>query len=383
MDKKIKILHVIPNLRKGGAERLVLSIFNRFKQLDYVEAKLVIFENANDYSFLCDGLDITVIPSKVVPSITKKWDIDTAAFDKFVKEFNPDIIHTHLLETEWVARINPLPGAAYISHMHSEQYGMFDNFTLATLFSKKKLIDFIDKRKLLKMYDRMDNKFISISSFITEYFEERFPQKFKNNIYTIYNSIEYGRFKNDSYTPPDASKTIKCVCVARLIYYKNQQFLIGVFKLLKEKGLNITLDIIGNGPDMEMLKQKIANAGLTDMVFLHGSINNVEDYLKNANIFTYSAIDGLFGISLLEALAAGLPFVALKGRADGDRLVDGVNGFIVEGEDTEQYVAKMLELINNPALAISMGKMNDALAKQHDIVAYTDDLINVYKKSIK
>jgi glycosyltransferase involved in cell wall biosynthesis len=119
------------------------------------------------------------------------------------------------------------------------------------------------------------------------------------------------------------------------------------------------------------------------MVFLSGSVNNVEDYLKNANIFTYSAIDGLFGISLLEALAAGLPFVALKGRADGDRLVDGINGFIVDGQDTEQYVAKMLELINNPALATSMGKMNDALAQQHDIVAYTDDLISVYRKISK
>ena len=52
----MKILHIIPSLRKGGAERLVLDICNEVINQQNIEVKLVTFSEENEYQFLKMGL---------------------------------------------------------------------------------------------------------------------------------------------------------------------------------------------------------------------------------------------------------------------------------------------------------------------------------------
>ena len=71
-----KIIHVIPNLKKGGAERLVLDICNQSRNEKSIEVKLITFSKENEYSFLTKSIDWEIIPSYFTPSLTKKDRIE-------------------------------------------------------------------------------------------------------------------------------------------------------------------------------------------------------------------------------------------------------------------------------------------------------------------
>ena len=68
----LKVLHIIPNLLKGGAERLVLDICNELEKRVDVKVKLITFRNDNDYEFMSNELDHEVIPSRFIPSVSGK-----------------------------------------------------------------------------------------------------------------------------------------------------------------------------------------------------------------------------------------------------------------------------------------------------------------------
>lgn len=73
----MKILQIIPTLRKGGAERLALNICHELAKRDGITIKLVTLHPQNDYQELTEGLDWTVIPATFIPSITGKaiWNV--------------------------------------------------------------------------------------------------------------------------------------------------------------------------------------------------------------------------------------------------------------------------------------------------------------------
>ena len=68
----MKILHIIPSLDKGGAERLTLDIVRSLTDFPGVEVSLVIFRNENNYTFLTNEINFKVIPSFYTPSLKGK-----------------------------------------------------------------------------------------------------------------------------------------------------------------------------------------------------------------------------------------------------------------------------------------------------------------------
>ena len=114
----LKILQIIPNLRKGGAERLVLDICNELNNQQTIEVQLVTFSKENEYSFLTKNIDWDIIPSKVIPSITKKATLDITLLQEKIDAFQPDIIHTHLYEAEMVLSQINIGKAKRFSHFH-------------------------------------------------------------------------------------------------------------------------------------------------------------------------------------------------------------------------------------------------------------------------
>ena len=114
----MKILHIIPTLSKGGAERLVLDIIKQTLKIENTEVRLVIFRDEIAYDISEVNDIISIIPASVQLSITKKLKINIAVLQSYINEFNPDIIHTHLFEAELVSRFCFYPKARWFSHAH-------------------------------------------------------------------------------------------------------------------------------------------------------------------------------------------------------------------------------------------------------------------------
>ena len=92
----LRIIHIIPNLNTGGAERLVLDICNEIKTYKDHRVELITFSDNNEYSHLTKNIKWHVIHSKFSPSILKKNMINLEKLQQFIIEFEPDIIHSHL-----------------------------------------------------------------------------------------------------------------------------------------------------------------------------------------------------------------------------------------------------------------------------------------------
>ena len=91
----LKILHIIPRIRKGGAERLVLDIVTELQKRQDVQVKLVTFGDENAYQADYPIIHPMVIPSWVNASMFKPCIYHIRELQSFVESYAPDVIHTH------------------------------------------------------------------------------------------------------------------------------------------------------------------------------------------------------------------------------------------------------------------------------------------------
>src|SRR5687767_5381871 len=151
----MKILHIIPSLNTGGAERLTLDICRELNAQGH-EVKLVISRDVNDYKLLSKDVDLHYLPAYVRPSVFGTWEKNLEPLNDFIRAFNPDIIHSHLFEAEILSRENIFEGISYFTHCH-DNMPQFRNLSLQTVFNKKRLTNYYEKKHLLRQYLKCGN----------------------------------------------------------------------------------------------------------------------------------------------------------------------------------------------------------------------------------
>ena len=366
----MKILNIIPNLKKGGAERLVLDICNELKQRDGVEVKLITFTKDNQYEFLTKSINWQVISVNHQLSIIKKNVIEIENLQKELDEFKPDIIHTHLLEADLIARSCYYPNAKWVFHCHS-------NLKIFSKNHKDLKQNIVYKFERAYLFNRIKenggNNFIAISKNTYNYFKD----KVKNYPLTLLpNAIDFKRFYNESVK--QVNTKLNLINIGSLTKLKNQVFLIEVANYLNEIHIDFELFILGEGVLRKSLEEKINEYKLADKVRLVGNVDDVNIYLQKSSIYLHTSTSESFGLTTLEAMAAGLPVVTLDAGGNKDLIVEGKNGFLLKKEDIKTFTDKILEIHQNPDKHQQMSNFAKDFAKQYDIVEYVDKLTQLY-----
>jgi glycosyltransferase involved in cell wall biosynthesis len=147
------------------------------------------------------------------------------------------------------------------------------------------------------------------------------------------------------------------LCVGRLVEKKGQAYLIDACAMLRGKGFDVQCMMIGDGPDRDLLQQRIDATGLTGHVKLAGSrtTDEVASALRQATVFVLPSIvtgsgnaEGL-PLALEEAMAAGVPVLSTRVTGIPELVDDGVNGVLVDPGDASQLAAALERLITSPA----------------------------------
>jgi glycosyltransferase involved in cell wall biosynthesis len=92
---------------------------------------------------------------------------------------------------------------------------------------------------------------------------------------------------------------------------------------------------------------------------------NIADSYAAADIFVYASQTETFGRVLVEAMAAGLPIVALNGPSIMDLIADGINGVKIYRKSTRVFAGRVADVLNNPSRAASMGQQAQKDAREH------------------
>ena len=376
----LKILQIIPNLRKGGAERLVLDICNELNNQQTVEVQLVTFSKENEYSFLTKNIDWDIIPSKVIPSITKKATLDITLLQEKIDAFQPDIIHTHLYEAEMVLSQINIGKAKRFSHFHDNMIQL-DNSLLFNVSLKNRITNLYERNILTKTIKPSTNNFICISNDSYSYAKKVLPKKNRININLLLNAIDVSRFTNNIIRGGVKQK-IRLVNIGSFVKKKNQIFLIDVANELFNKKINFEIIFLGDGVLMQYIKTYAESLGLEDKIIFKGKVAKVEEYLDNSDFYLHSATYEPLGLVLLEAMAAGLPIITLDGKGNRDLMEQGKNGYMIHQQDPKEFAQKIISLVENKDKYAEISNYCKEYVKQYDIKEYVNKLLALYKDSI-
>jgi glycosyltransferase involved in cell wall biosynthesis len=110
---------------------------------------------------------------------------------------------------------------------------------------------------------------------------------------------------------PSHGNTKRFLAIGRFSHlHKGFDLLIDAFCLFAEKDKDWLLDIVGEGPEEQLYREKIADYHLEQRVFLHPFTNRIQDYYSNAQVYVLSSRWEGFGLVLVEAMAHGLPVIS-------------------------------------------------------------------------
>jgi glycosyltransferase involved in cell wall biosynthesis len=201
---------------------------------------------------------------------------------------------------------------------HDDVFSIYNKRTFKTRLYKEIFIH------TLKMSDGI----LCISKFVISQGQKLFPNK---KSFLVYNGIDLKNFKPSKLLKKE-NKMIEILFVGRIIKDKGLETLVKCLAEMKNE-ISFHLKIVGGGDDEETIKQLIDLYRLNDEIEIKDPTPNVVQYYQKADFFVHPAIwnEG-FGITLVEALACGVPCIGPRSGAIPEIIEDGKNGFLYDSK---------------------------------------------------
>jgi glycosyltransferase involved in cell wall biosynthesis len=138
--------------------------------------------------------------------------------------------------------------------------------------------------------------------------------------------------------------------------------------------------IVGDGPDRASVEVEIDRLGLRDAVTLLGERQDVPALLAESDVFVLSSLSEGMPISILEAMAAGLPLVASRVGGVPELVVDGETGLLVPPGDPEALAEALARIVAEPGLRRRLGQTSlDRAVERFDLPAFHDAHLRLYR----
>jgi colanic acid/amylovoran biosynthesis glycosyltransferase len=168
---------------------------------------------------------------------------------------------------------------------------------------------------------------------------------------------------------------IRLISVGRLVEKKGHAYAVATLAELRARrpDRDFELDIVGDGPLGPALEAQIEAEGLGARVRLHGGLDHrqVRELLEAAHVFVLHSVTAHDGdmegipVSIMEAMAMGLPVVATRHSGIPELIEDGLSGLLVEERDVEAMAGAIETLIDAPGTAAAMSRNARARIEQH------------------
>lgn len=367
-SEPIRILHVVGRMDRGGTEALVMSLL---RELD---RDFMIFDIVEQTEDICDydeeilglGSKIFRCPTLHLTNIKeyRQW------WKKFLKE-HPEyyIIHGHSRGSAPVyLSVAKKLGRRTIAHCHNNSNGK----------GLKGIIRYIWQYPL-----HFIPEFCFACSKDSGYSQFGKKRKFK----VILNGIQTEKYLWNPETRKKLRKELELEKnfvvgnVARFEPQKNHEFLIDIFKEIKELEPSAKLMLVGQGTKEKNIKEKIHRLNLDKDVIFMGLRSDVNDLMQAMDVFLLPSFFEGLGIVNIEAQAASLPcFVSDKVVPKEIELTDLVH-YIPLQKEPRYWAAQIVQYKNSEN--IRRNTLEEIKKSGFDIKSTRDYLINFYLKLLK
>jgi len=344
----VKIVQMVPALGWGGAQVFCIQLCNELANYPGYQITLVSLYDHNANHMSVDLIDKRV---KFV-TLGKKKGFDTKIFVKvykLLKEIQPDVVNTHLHSGYYVTWAYLKMKDVVMRRIHTfhslvTKDAPWHGRLMYKYFFSKGIIHPVSiseevLRGALAEYGPSATTLINNGSA---------PVKPTEKFQSVVDQINSFKKNKD---------TKVLVNVGRIYDVKNQRVILDAFKIFEQENVNaIALIVGGHLPDEQQFYDDLVKDKPSNVHFI-GKVNNVGDYLLNADAFLMPSIYEGMPISLLEALSAGaVPVCTPVGG-----LLNTVKpdiGFLSTGSDSASYLAALRAYFNTDDAALEKLKAN-------------------------
>ncbi len=166
--------------------------------------------------------------------------------------------------------------------------------------------------------------------------------------------------------PPIAEprgRPIEMVFVGRLTEIKQPEQFLEIAARVKEHRRDLRAVVVGDGPELPRLGDLSVARDLADNVSFLGQLDNVAEILKQSKVFVLTSRSEGLSISMLEAMAWGVPVVAADVGELGDLVVNGQTGWLVHPGAIDDYRRRIVELLDDEDLRCRLSSNARVAAK--------------------
>ncbi len=188
------------------------------------------------------------------------------------------------------------------------------------------------------------------------------------------------------YPPADKLQTDQfwVTTTGTLTWPKGHEYALQSISNLRDRGINVRFNILGDGPDRQRMLYTIRDLNLEKVVRLHGlkSQEGVRELLQKSDVFLLSSLSEGISNAVLEAMACGIPIVTTDCGGMTEAVTDGVEGFVVPVRNADAITGALKMLWEDPQLRRRMGKAGrQRVEKSFSLVQQVDQFTSLYKQT--
>lgn len=346
-----KILMVGMSLTKtrGGISTLISEILNSDLNSDfaveYIESQAEDFKGFNKLI-----LALKAVFLFVVKILTK----------------NPSLVYVHigsnasLYRESFFVVLAKIFGKKTVAHFHA---GNVDEY----LEKQSK-----SGRKFISWAIGQSDKLIAVSKDSAEKLQKLAP---KNEIEIIVNAIDTKPFEFSQNRFENRSTIVRLLFVGAMGKLKGETDLADAIKIISTKNTDFRVSFLGFGG--ENLQKYCAEIRIENFIEFVGAVSLTERlaFFEKADIFVLPTYAEAMPMSVIEAMAAGLPIVSTTVGGIPELIEESEEGFLIEPANAQKLAEKLSILISDKDLRIKMGKKaQEKVGKELDFRVYTEKL---------
>ncbi|WP_082132268.1 glycosyltransferase [Luteimonas sp. FCS-9] len=327
-------MHIIRSLDFGGVESRMILLAQHAEESDFEHTFCAIHSGGAAFAKMKNsGANVTVLGEPAsIPSIRA-----LSSLTRHIRKYSPDIVHTHGAEANFHGLI--ASRFAKVPVTLGEEIGIPRHSPAARIAFR---IVYGTADGVVAISNSVKNAIVTLQ------------EANREDIHVVLNPARMLDTVTRRSSLKNANQSFRLGFAGRLEEVKNASSLLDAIAIVRDSGVQATLDIVGNGSQRALLEKQALALGLSKSVAFHGFMEDPFSTLGSCDLYIQPSLSEGFGIALVEAMSAGLATLATPVGGATEIIEHGINGLLLEDVDGQS-------IANGVIAAAALGR--DELAR--------------------
>jgi glycosyltransferase involved in cell wall biosynthesis len=327
------VVHVVGSLHVGGLERVVMDLVQHIDR-DRFSPRVVCLDEKGAWAERFAGLGVPVDcvarPGEGV--LRRIWRLAG-----HLREVGADVVHAHNVKAHVQGGL--AAALARVPIVVSTKHG-------------RNAPDSFLARAASRLACRLSSHLVGVSKDCAAIWHE-VERASESKVLVITNGVDLAHARAHVQSAPDGAHAL---CVARLNVVKDPMTLLHAARLVLDREPAFRLDLAGDGPLRDYVERAVRTLDLGEAVRVLGTVGDIDALMIDSDFFVLSSISEGISMTLLEAMAHGLPIVATSVGGTPEVVVHEETGLLVPPRDPTALADAIVWMIQHPRERRGMGR---------------------------